>query len=192
MIEIKHRDTGDVLRTVNAETLRGADLYWANLRGANLYNADLRGADLIGANLSWADLIGANLSGAYLSGAYLSGMDLYKADLTGADLCWANLYGADLSRANLSRANLSRADLSRANLNGATMGEDKLSCLMARATRSDGHEFFLFALQDGSTKIKAGCRWMTIEDYRAHVAKEYSDTDKARETLNILRFFEGA
>ena len=36
MIEIKHRDTGAVLGTVNAETLRGADLYWADRAGANL------------------------------------------------------------------------------------------------------------------------------------------------------------
>ena len=151
-IEIRHRDTGVVLHTVNAKTLRKA-----NLRGANLFGADLRRANLYGADLSRADLTWANL---------------YGADLYGADLSGAYLYGATLTE--------------------ATMGEDKLNRLLARATRSNGHEFFLFALQDGSTKIKAGCRWMTIEDYRAHVAKEYPDTDKARETLNILRFFEGA
>jgi hypothetical protein len=104
-IEIRHRDTGVVLHTVNAETLRGAYLTWA---------------------------------------------DLY----------------------------------------GATMGEDKLSHLLARATRLVGFEFFLFALQAGLPKIKAGCRWMGLAEYRAHVSKEYSDTDKARETLDILNFFE--
>jgi len=36
----------------------------------------------------------------------------------------------------------------------------------------------------------AGCRWMTIPDYRAHVAAEYPGTDKARETLDILDYFE--
>ena len=50
MIEIKNKD-GVFLRTVNADTLRwanlrGADLRWANLRGANLAEADLRGANL--------------------------------------------------------------------------------------------------------------------------------------------------
>ena len=124
-IEIKHRDTGAVLRTVDADTLSKADLR----------EADLRGADLTMANLTRADL-----------------------------------YGADLR--------------------GATIGDDKLDRLLARATRLDGHEFFLFALQDGSTKIKAGCRWVTISEYCAHVAKKYPDTDKARETLRILNFFE--
>lgn len=36
MIEIKHSLTGKVLFTVNANTLRGADLYRADLYGANL------------------------------------------------------------------------------------------------------------------------------------------------------------
>ena len=164
-IEIKHRDTGVVLHTVNAETLRGADL-----TGAYLSGACLNGADLTEANLNRANLSEANLSGADLGGASLS-----RANLTGA---------------YLGRANLTGAYLRGANLRGATMGEDKLNRLLARVIRLDGHEFFLFALQDGSTKIKASCRWMTIPDYRAHVAEEYPDTDKARETLDILNFFE--
>jgi hypothetical protein len=140
-IEIKHRFTGAVLHTVEADTLSEANL--------------------AGANLAWANLAGANLFGADLSGANLSGADLHGAYLHGADL------------------------------NGATINGDKLSRLLARTTRvSDGHEFFLFALQDGPAKIKAGCRWMTIADYRAHVAAKYPDTSKARETLAILNYFE--
>ena len=138
MIEIKHRDTGAVIATVET---------------------------LVGANLSRADLSGANLSGA--------------------DLSFANL-----RRANLSEADLSEADLRRANLSGAIIYADKLDRLLARATRLDGHEFFLFALEGGSTKIKAGCRWMTIAEYRAHVARDYANTDKARETLRILHYFD--
>jgi hypothetical protein len=73
----------------------------------------------------------------------------------------------------------------------ATINGNKLDRLLARAMRvSDGHEFFLFALQDGPPKIIAGCRWMTIADYRAHVAANYPDTDKARETLKILNYCE--
>lgn len=41
MIEIKHRDTSVVLHTVDANTLR-----CANLKGADLSGANLRGADL--------------------------------------------------------------------------------------------------------------------------------------------------
>jgi hypothetical protein len=69
MIEIKHKDTGAVLHTVEADTLSGADLS----------GADLRWADLIGANLSWANLHGADLRRADLRGADLSGADLSGA-----------------------------------------------------------------------------------------------------------------
>jgi len=64
MIEIKHKETGEVLQTVNSETLRGA-----NLRGVDLYEADLYGADLHGANLHGANLLRANLLRANLRGA---------------------------------------------------------------------------------------------------------------------------
>ena len=60
MIEIKHTD-GRVLVTVDADTLRGADL-----RGANLRGADLRGTNLSGADLRWANLSGADLRWADL------------------------------------------------------------------------------------------------------------------------------
>ena len=101
MIEIKHRFTGEVLRTFAAETLTGADLRAANLRGANLRGADLAGANLRGADLSGADLTGADLTGADLTGANLRGADLSGADLSGADLSGADLRGADLRGANL-------------------------------------------------------------------------------------------
>ena len=146
---------------------------WAN--GGTLERADLRAADLSGADLSGADLRAADLSGADLRGADLSGADLRGADLSGADL-WA--------------ANLRRAVLSGADLSGAEYGDDTLSCRIAAAERMDGYTFHLFHLADGSHKVMAGCRWMTVDDYRAHVAAEYPDTDKARETLDILDYFE--
>lgn len=170
MIEIKHRDTSVVLHTVYADTLSGADLSWRDLRWADLKGADLIGADLSKADLSKADLRGADLRKVDLREADLTDANLRKAYLTGAKLYGADLYGADLY--------------------GATICDNKLDRLIARATRLDGYEFFLFGLQDGSTKIKAGCRWLTVSEYRAHVARMYPDTDKARETLDIINFFE--
>ena len=76
MIEIKHRYTGNVIHSVSADTLRGADLGGADLGGADLRGADLSGANLSGADLRGADLRAASLRGANLSGAYLSGADL--------------------------------------------------------------------------------------------------------------------
>ena len=50
---------GEVIYTVEGDTLTYTDLRMADLR-----MADLRGADLSGANLCWADLSGADLSEA--------------------------------------------------------------------------------------------------------------------------------
>lgn len=49
---------------------------------------------------------------------------------------------------------------------------------------------FAFALEAGGVKIMAGCRWFTVVEFRAHVAAEYPDTDKAAETLDLLAFIE--
>ena len=102
-----------------------------------------------------------------------------------AYLSGANLSGAYLSGANLSGADLSGADLSRANLSG-----EKIKRILASATRiKGGYTFNLFDMEVGPPKIVAGCRFMTIDAYVAHVAAEYPDTTKARETLRILDFF---
>jgi hypothetical protein len=163
--------------------LARADLTRAYLAGAYLAGADLTGADLTGANLAGADLTGANLAGADLTGAYLAGADLAGADLTGA-----NLYGADLTGANLTGAYLAGADLY-----GAIIRGDKIARLVAvaqRLTLGNQYTFYAFELEVGGVKVHAGCRWFTIPEFRAHVASQYPDTDKAEETLAILDFIE--
>ena len=60
-MEIKHKITGEVLLTIEGDSLQGANLRGADLRGADLRGADLRGADLRGADLRGADLRGTNL-----------------------------------------------------------------------------------------------------------------------------------
>ncbi len=107
-------------------------------------------------------------------------MNLHLAHLAG--VAWAN--GGTLSGANLRGANLRGADLG-----GAKYGDDTLAAYITSADRRD-YEFRLFRLADGSHKVLAGCRWFTIPDYRAHVAAEYPGTAKARETLDILDYFE--
>lgn len=79
MIEIRSRRTGEILKTVDADTLLGADLESAYLESANLTGADLRGAKLHGANLSNADMSNADLQGAILSGADLNEATLEHA-----------------------------------------------------------------------------------------------------------------
>ncbi len=102
MIEIQHRYTGEVLRTVAGANLSGAYLSGADLCGADLRDADLCGADLRDADLRDADLRDADLRGADLCGADLRGADLCGADLRDADLCGADLCGADLRDADLT------------------------------------------------------------------------------------------
>ena len=139
---------------------------------------------------SGADLSGANLGGANLGGADLGRADLSGANLGGADLSWANLGGANLGGANLGRADLSGADLSGANLSGANLGGENVARLIARADRMDGYQFMALELEGGGFKIKAGCRWFTIPEFRAHTDAKYPGTDKHRETNDILDFIE--
>ena len=86
MIEIRHKVTVEVLQSVEADTLSGADLHIAVLRGAALARAVLTDANLQGAVLASADLRDAKLTSANLIGA-----DLRHADLRGADLTDARL-----------------------------------------------------------------------------------------------------
>ena len=103
MIEIRHRTTGAVIQSVDADTLRYADLRYANLQGADLQGADLRYANLWGADLQGADLRGANLWGAVMNWQnhdllaellrHEAGDDVQKRCLAGLvllsrDWCW--------------------------------------------------------------------------------------------------------
>jgi hypothetical protein len=127
-VEIKHRSTGAVLWSGEAESSRDAVIAAVKV-DADLAGADLAGADLAGAYLARADLAGADLAGADLAGAYLA-----RADLADANLAGANLADANLADANLARADLARADLADANLAGAYLaGADLAGADLARA-----------------------------------------------------------
>lgn len=94
---------------------------------------------------------------------------------------WAKLTRAKLTGANLPWANLSEAKIKD--------GSSTVTALRGRAVRSDGYEFLIFSLQDGEM-IRAGCRTLTLAEFRAHVAAEYPGTPKAAETTRILDFLE--
>ena len=73
-IEIKHKVSGAVLFSVDADSLKLA------VKFAIEAKADLRGANLRGANLTGANLTGANLRGADLRGAiFYLGWKIVKA-----------------------------------------------------------------------------------------------------------------
>ena len=102
----------------------------------------------------------------------------------------ANLEDAYLKGANLTDANLAGAILTRASLAGASLRHDvKIIRLIGRAQRSDDYTFMGFQTNAG-LRIKAGCRLMSPDEYRAHIAKEYPGTPKAAETLAIIQHLE--
>jgi len=116
--------------------------------------------------------------------------NLARANLARANLDGANLDGAYLARAYLDGANLDGAYLARAYLDRAYLDGKEIRALCGRVTRNDGYEFMLWLFKDGAHVIRAGCRTFTADEYRAHVAAKYPDTDKARETLAIIAFLE--
>jgi uncharacterized protein YjbI with pentapeptide repeats len=119
-----------------------------------------------------------------LSGVKI-GLAVRAAVKSGADLSGAYLSGADLSGADLSGAYLSGAYLSGAKING-----EPVTRCFARIMRDDGYGFLAFTLEVGGVKIMAGCRWFTVAEFRAHVARDYPGSEKATETLWILDAIE--
>lgn len=134
-----------------------------------LARENLHGVDLSGANLSEANLRESDLSLANLRGAHLYRANLYKTYLYGADLS-----GADLSRAHLYAANLSDADLSETNLNGTSISGVNLSGAKGILTIGPVDSWIMYLVKHKSGHmIKAGCRWFTLAEARAHWNDKY-------------------
>jgi uncharacterized protein YjbI with pentapeptide repeats len=116
---------------------------------------------------------------------------LFEAEIeASADTPFRIQLGLAVRKAYESGAYLRGADLRGADLSGAYLSGEKVSRLIAIAERLDGYTFHAFELQTGGVKIKAGCRWFTPAEYRAHIANEYPGSSKAIETLAILDFIE--
>src|SRR5690606_28924357 len=74
---------------------------------------------------------------------------------------------------------------------GAYVHGELVTRVIARLYRKiDPYSFVAFELQAGGVKVLAGCRWFTVAEYRAHVAANYPNTDKATETDRILDYIE--
>lgn len=151
--------------------LSGKDLSGANLRGVDLFGADVRYAVLDGANLTEANLSRANVCWASMAGADLTDANLYQADVRWADLNGAKLTQADLHWADLSSANMHGVNLSGALLEGTNLYDAKGVVDLGLETnplRRFRWVVVLPADATGQSMIKAGCRWYTLEDARAH------------------------
>ena len=113
---------------------------------------------------------------------WLTGDGGSRANLSRADLSEANLSRADLSGANLSGADLSGADLSGADLSGAD--------IIDAGHRSDGFRFVGNKANDGTIMVKAGCRFFSIADARAHWTTTRGGTQLGNESLALLDHIE--
>ena len=124
---------------------------------------------------------------AYLTGANLTGAGLWEANLRGANLTGANLTGADLTGANLRGANLRGADLLGADLRDAILHGAR--GIVDAGSRSDGYRFIGVITSD-SVIIKAGCRYFSPEDARAHWCATRAGTQIGRESLALVDHIE--
>jgi uncharacterized protein YjbI with pentapeptide repeats len=142
VIEIKNK-SGDVLKTVEAESLSYSNLRYSNLSYSNLSYSNLRGSNLSYSDLSYSDLRYNNLSYSNLSYSNLRGSNLSYSDLR-----YSNLSGSDLSYSNLSGSNLRGSNLSGSNLRYSNL----------REIRSD-----LFVVLDATKNEVTGLRLALIE-----------------------------
>jgi len=165
-IEIKNGQTGDVIKTVDADTLWRANLRGANLRDANLRDANLRDADLRGADLTGANLRDANLRGANLRGANLWGADLTGANLRGADLWEAKRY-IDGDTAITLRG---------------------LRPILQIGPLGSRDGYLMALITSAGVRVECGCFRGTVAEFKTAVEKNHADNPRHRdEYLAVIR-----
>ena len=107
--------------------------------------------------------------------------------LDGTQKEFKKLYGADLSWANFSEASLSGA-----NLSGVVILNHRLKRFITSCKRIvDPYDFFGFETIDNNILIIAGCRTMTIKEYREHTNSYYFN-NKKEATKDCLDFIEAS
>ena len=112
---------GQVIATVDADSLVTADLREWKLEWADFTGADLRGADLAGADLNCALFCNAALRAASLIGTMVWCTRFHGTLLEGADFTDATLVGAQLQGVDLRGAILQNTILRYAVYDEATL-----------------------------------------------------------------------
>jgi uncharacterized protein YjbI with pentapeptide repeats len=106
------KKNGELIATVNSDSLSGLDLSGRILTSADLSRKYLKETVFVEAILDWCDLYGADLTGSNLRGA-----DLTNANLTGAILTGANFQDSQMEEANMENCDSALG----ANFSGAYM-----------------------------------------------------------------------
>jgi hypothetical protein len=165
MIDIKHRSTGSIIKSIYADTLVGEDLTLAKLPCAELGHMDMKWIDL-----ALADLMGANFRCSNMEGAKLEFADMESSDLSFANLRNANLGGAFLRNANMRGVDLrgtcmTGADLKYANIR-YVLGDGKIIKTII--------DQYMIVIMPEYGVMAIGCEqhsintWMTFPDERIH------------------------
>jgi len=105
-----------------------------------------------------------------------------------ANLAGANLAGANLDGANLAGANLTGAYLDGANLTGAKLvGERPIVQIGPIGSRC---AYLVAYMTDGGTKVRAGCFFGSLDEFRSAVVKTHGGNAHGREYAAAILMIE--
>jgi hypothetical protein len=138
MIQIRHKNTGQVLSEVDSKNLDGVSFRGAKLAGANFVGQDLRNADFSQADLKGADFSRCMLDGAVFAGAVMRDASFEEASLKRADITDVHAEGASFHKAAMNDVTLRYARLSECDCQGAdfTGGDLSMAKMDADFTRA--------------------------------------------------------
>ena len=100
----------------------------------------------------------------------------------------ANLTGANLTGAYLDGASLARANLDGANLDGAYLIGDRP--IMQIGPIGSRCAYLVAYLTDAGVRVRAGCFFGSLDDFRAAVAETHGESTHAREYAAAISLIE--
>jgi hypothetical protein len=133
----------------------------------------------------YARLVGASLVGASLVGARLDGASLVGASLVGARLDYARLVGASLVGARLVGASLVGASLE----NGEKILDSERPVFQIGGLGSAAR-YFVAYLTDMGIRVRTGCFFGSISEFKAKLKVEHKDNVHAQEYMAALTLVE--
>ena len=123
---------------------------------------------------------------AVKSGAYLARANLARANLAGAYLDGANLAGANLAGANLDGAYLDGAYLDGAKLQNDELLKGKRPIIQIGPIGSRC-SYFIAYLTDKGIRLKAGCFFGTVPEFKKKLKEVHADNKHAKEYAAALK-----
>lgn len=118
-----------------------------------------------------------------------------RADLRNADLSDADLRNADLGDTSLKKAKLRNADLSNVDLRDADLSyadvTDALNFTLLPIQDPRGYAFTHAVNTKDGWRIRAGCRYFSIDEALAHWGdEEYPDKDRGADYVYAVKWLQ--